>query len=103
MRLHVDRHIALRPRASDAHQIFFLHVGVLADELTRHAAVLCHHEHAHRVNVQAACRRQAFELRRAETNSGGVASPLIACLKQHHGGFVTIFGLTTHVAHGLVQ
>ena len=103
MRLHVDRNIALRPRASDAHQIFFLHVGVFANELTRHATILCHHQHAHRVNVQAAGRRQTFELRRAETNSSGIARPLIARLKQHHGGFVTIFGLATHVAHGLVQ
>ena len=103
MRLHVDRNIALRPRTSHTHQIFFLHVGVFANELARHSTVLRHDQHAHRVNVQAAGRRQAFELRRAETNSGGVARPLIARLKQHHGGFVTIFGLAAHVAHGLVQ
>ena len=103
MRLHVDRNIAIRPRASDAHQIFFLHVGVFANQLARHAAILRHDQQAHRVNVQAARGRKTFELRWAKANAGGIARPLIARLKQHHGRLVPVFRLTTHIAHGFVQ
>lgn len=40
---------------------------------------------------------------RLEADIGAVFVPAVVRVDQHHGGFVAVFGLTGHVADGLVQ
>ena len=103
VRLHIDIDVALRTAARHAHQIFFFHACVFTDQLPGYTAILCEHQQTHRVNVQAACRGQAFELRGAKTHARGVPHPLVALLKQDHCRLVAVLGLAADIAHGFVH
>ena len=86
-----------------AHQVFLFHLGVFADQLTRHAAVLRQHQQTGGIDVQASGGGQAAQMRRGEAQFGRVAAPVAARVDQGDGGFVPVFGLAAHIAHGLVQ
>ena len=56
--LHIERLILV----GHAHQILFFHVAVFANQLAGYSAILGQHQHAYRVDVQAACRGQSTQL-----------------------------------------
>ncbi|MDT4841154.1 hypothetical protein FQZ97_749970 [compost metagenome] len=109
--LHVLRDHARAVRAVGcvvhAHQVFLFNAAVLADELARDAAVLREHEQAHGVDVEPAAGREAAGVFGGEAAAvrrvAGIATPLAGRADQRGGGFVAVFGLAAHVAHGLVQ
>ena len=109
--LHVlrDDASALRAvgRVVHAHQVLLFNAAVFTNEGAGHAAVLREHEQAHGVDVEPAAGRQAAGVLGGEAAAvggvAGIAAPLTGRANEGGGGFVAVFGLTAHVAHGLVQ
>jgi hypothetical protein len=90
-------------RAFDAHEIFLLDRGVLADQLFRDAAILRQHQQPRRVDVESPGGNQRLKMLAPELDGRRVRGPAVLRPDQYDRGFVTIFRLTGDVAHGLVQ
>jgi hypothetical protein len=90
-------------QVAHAHQVFLFHHRVFADELARHAAVLCEHQQADGVDVEPPGRRQATQLRGVEEKARVVVAPAVLRGEQRHGGFMPVLGLAADVPDRLVQ
>ena len=99
----LTRSPGIGPFVHHAHQILFVDERVFPDELARHAPILRQHQQAHRVDIESPRRRQATQVRRRETQTTGVFAPVGARVDEGHRRCVSVFGLSRHIAHGLVQ
>jgi hypothetical protein len=90
-------------QVAHAHQVFLFHHRVFADELARHAAVLCEHQQADGVDVEPPGRRQATQLRGVEEKARVVVAPAVLRGEQRHGGLMAVLGLAADVPMGLLS
>src|SRR5574343_48670 len=87
----------------DANQVLLLNPGVFADQGLGDTPVLCEHQQASGIDVQAAGGRQATGVGGFKTAGGAVVPPAGPGPNQNGRALVAIFGQTADVAHRLVQ
>ncbi len=88
-------------RALDTHQVFLLHLRIVADQLARDAAVLGEDQQSGGIDVQPTRRCQALQVRSLKTLR--IAGHLGPRRNQAHCRLVAVFGLRRNVTDRLVQ